>query len=98
MPSNVLAWRIWNITNARDRQITMAGAGPISSLAILAMCELYDASIEDFEKVIKLDNLLYKGPDGAKDEEGLERVIKRAVTGVVKQKPKGIKPARKRKK
>jgi hypothetical protein len=38
---------------------------------MMAICELYDATIDDFEKILKLDYLLYKGPDGgSRSEEG----------------------------
>jgi hypothetical protein len=33
------------------------------------LCDLYDATFEDFEKILKLDSLLYHGPEGGKSEE-----------------------------
>lgn len=86
MPENLLSWHIWNLANARDRQFTQVGAGPIPCTAIIALCELYDATTEDFEKVLKIDYLLYKGPEGSStDEEGMKKVVGKAAN---KSKPK----------
>jgi hypothetical protein len=62
MEANLLAWRLWNISDRRDRPITMVGLGPIPTMPILELCEAYDATLEDFEKILTLDSLLYKGP------------------------------------
>lgn len=69
MIGNVLAWRIWSLANASDRQITQFGLGPISTMPILSLCELYDATVDDFEKVLTLEGLLYKG-FGNKESDG----------------------------
>ncbi len=52
----------------RDRPLTQVGVGPLPSAAIIALCEAYNATLEDFEKVLYLDSILYKGPTGAADE------------------------------
>lgn len=46
----------------------MGGVGPISSVAILHLCEVYDATIEDFEKVLMLEGLLYKAEDKPEEQ------------------------------
>jgi hypothetical protein len=58
---NALAWKVFNIANGRDRIITPAGTlGPLPTPAVLDLCELYGATVEDFEKVLLLDNLMQK--------------------------------------
>ena len=95
MPENFLAWRIWNIANGKDRPLTQVGAGPISSMAMIALCEVYDATIEDFEKVLVLEGLLYKGPSGGIDDEGEEEANPEKV---IRQMKKTIKSAKRGKK
>lgn len=69
MNENLLAWRIWNLANSRDRQVTQfGGIGPLSTTSILNLCELYDATLEDFEKILVLERLLYK-PGGEAEEK-----------------------------
>jgi len=68
LESNLLAWRIYTILDGRDRPINLSGAVPIPSTAILHLCEAYDATMEDFEKVLFLDGLLYK-PSSEADKE-----------------------------
>jgi hypothetical protein len=77
--------------NSRDRPLTQVGAGPIPTMAIMALCELYDATFEDFEKILKLDSILYKGPEGGatREEDPLPK-------NVVKMLPKNLKPPNKR--
>jgi hypothetical protein len=95
MPGNILAWRIWNIANGKDRPLTQVGVGPIPSMAMIALCEVYDATLEDFEKVLTLEGLLYKGPSGGVDEEGEGEANPEKV---IRQMKKTIKSARRGKK
>jgi len=71
----------------RDRPLTQVGVGPLPSAAIIALCEVYNATLEDFEKVLYLDSVLYKGPTGESDDED-----KQPKTPVVPK--RGAKPKR----
>lgn len=87
MEGNKVAWQIYNIANARDRQVGMGFAGLISSTAILHLCELYDATLEDFEKVLYIDGLLYKARN---DEEEENRKIKEQAKDLAKSVKSGM--------
>lgn len=69
MVENHLAWHIYNIAGSRDRQVAMGFAGLISSIAILHLCEEYDATHEDFEKVMTIDAHLYEIRHKQNEEE-----------------------------
>ena len=55
-----MAWQIYHIAGSRDRQVGIGFVGLISSLAILHLCEEYDATHEDFEKVMLIDEKMYE--------------------------------------
>jgi len=80
LSENSLAWRIWNIANLSDRPITQVGLGPIPSTAIIALCEIYGATLEDFEKVLILEgmyfqNLQKKEKDKKEKDPGKQPVV-----------------------
>ena len=64
-----MAWKIWNIAHNRDRQLTEVGPGPIPSINIIALCKIFDATVDDFEKVLLLDKHMYKGPKSFMEQE-----------------------------
>jgi hypothetical protein len=47
----------------------MSGLGPIPSTAIIALCEVYGATLEDFEKVLLIESLRYKELTAKKKKE-----------------------------
>jgi len=75
MSENALAWKIWNVAGSRDRPVTMAGVGFIPSTAILALCELYDGTLEDFEKILLLDNSFLLNLKSNSDNKSPEKTI-----------------------
>jgi len=93
MKENWLVWKIWSIANSRDRALTDVGPGPVPSFAIMALCELYGATVEDFEKVLVLDRLMYKGPQSFMDDEKAfnDKVVNIKSKIKPKLKPKGKK-------
>jgi len=57
------------MANRRDRPISFNGALPLTTQSILHLCELYNASIEDFEKILEIDDIIFPKLV-AKNEEG----------------------------
>ena len=66
---NILAWDLWLMVNKRDRPVSFNGPLPLSTQSVLNLCELYDASIEDFEKILEIDDIIFPKLN-AKEEEG----------------------------
>jgi hypothetical protein len=47
------------MSNLHDRVVDMNGAHPLKTSAILELCELYDATLDDFEKTILIEEAIY---------------------------------------
>lgn len=54
----------------RDRPQTMAGPLPLSTQTILSICEAYNLSMQDFERIILIDELMYPTIIRKKEEDG----------------------------
>jgi len=67
MPENYSAWELWHQLNESDRPNHGFGPGKIPRAVFAQMCELYDLTLEDFEKAIYLENVFY--PEMAKLKE-----------------------------
>ena len=74
------AWQLFTMLNERDRPMGFAGIGPIPTLAALHLCEAYDATMEDFEKIMLLDSLFrkYENEKEKKKKEGKDSAAKAA--------------------
>lgn len=57
-PDNEKAYRIW-LLSCRDRPVGF-GLSHIPSSSIMLFCELYDGDIEDFKKVILIDDIFVR--------------------------------------
>jgi len=53
-----LSWLIWNTVDEYGRQ---GGEGfrPVDVRAVLEVCDLYDATIEDFEKILLIEKKVF---------------------------------------
>ena len=54
LPQNQKAWMAWNVLSIHDRPSGW-DIECIPSQAILHYCELYDLSVQDFEKILFID-------------------------------------------
>lgn len=56
---NEKAWSIWGIANQFDRPIGFGVLGPISTTSMLNLCEQYDATFQDFEKIQLIEKIIW---------------------------------------
>jgi hypothetical protein len=55
---NLVAWRIWRELNERDRPVYFMGIGKLPTITILEVCDFYDATDLDFEKIKIIDDIM----------------------------------------
>lgn len=54
-----MAWELWSIANQFDRPISFGVLGPIPTTSIMNLCEQYDATFQDFEKILKIEKIIW---------------------------------------
>jgi len=57
------------MANRRDRPFSFGGPLPLRTDSVLNLCELYNASLEDFEKILAIDDIIFPKLI-AKEEDG----------------------------
>ena len=57
---NLLAWELWLLLNSRDRPISFSGVCKLPTRAVFEICDFYEATDLDFEKILLIDDLLIK--------------------------------------
>jgi len=57
---NVLPWKFWNWLHKYGRESSVNGLAPIKIEATLDLCRAKDATWEDFERILLIEEILYK--------------------------------------
>ena len=52
-------WDLWQICSENDRRIGADGINKLKLADFRNLCEIYDLSFDDFEKLIQLENAMY---------------------------------------
>ena len=69
-----MASSLWRICDFYDRPEGFAVVRPIPTKAIMDVCELYGATLEDFEKVLFIEGIVYPIlVERAKDARGKDK-------------------------
>lgn len=55
---NLLPWNIWGTCHKYGRQSGFSGIPPLDIRAVFATCEKYDATEEDYEKVLLIEDIM----------------------------------------
>ena len=88
------------MASRRDRPFSFGGPLPLRTDSILNLCELYDASIEDFEKILAIDDIIFPKLIVKKDDEGdakkpkINQIQHPKISTITRRRPRS--PARKR--
>ncbi len=57
--SNTTAWELWVRLSKLDRPVGFAGFLPLPTLKMAEFCEMYDATLEDLEKMVLIEEILF---------------------------------------
>ena len=58
MGENRMAWHLWTLLSHHDRPSSMGGIMTIPTLNALHLCEAYNATFNDFEKVLLIEDIM----------------------------------------
>lgn len=56
---NLQVWQRWIWLNDHDRTYSFGGPLPLTTKAVLDLCELYDLTIDDFESIFKIEKIMF---------------------------------------
>lgn len=68
MEENEFVWNLWKRASHFDRPMGFGGALPLGTKLMFDICEQHDATMEDYEKMIVIEEVMY--PKLVKKDQG----------------------------